>query len=138
MSAPLHDPMAPDASAGHEERDVTARPIALAALGLAAIVVLVCILMQLLLNFYAARQSRLTAPASPLAGTYGMKQPPEPRLQTAPLDDLQALRAREDAALHGYAWVDRQAGVVRIPIERAIEVLADRGLPARGGAGGAR
>jgi hypothetical protein len=57
--------------------------------------------------------------------------PPEPRLQTHPVEDLAALRAREDAALHGYAWVDRDAGVTRIPVERAIEILVERGLPAR-------
>ena len=46
-------------------------------------------------------------------------------------DWLQELRARDAAALHEYAWVDRDAGVVRIPIERAIAVLAERGLPGR-------
>jgi hypothetical protein len=60
-----------------------------------------------------------------------LKEPPAPRLQTSPVHDLVELRARDGAALHEYAWVDREAGVVRIPIERAIEVLSARGLPAR-------
>ena len=61
--------------------------------------------------------------------------PPEPRLQLAPghqihpLDDLKRLRADEDALLHSYGWVDRNAGIVHIPIERAKELLVRRGLP---------
>jgi hypothetical protein len=57
--------------------------------------------------------------------------PPEPRLQISPQQDMRQMRAAEMAALHSYGWVDRQAGIVRIPIERAIELLAERGLPAR-------
>ncbi len=63
---------------------------------------------------------------NPLAESYGRQIPPEPRLQADPLGDLRALRAEEDALLHGYGWADRQAGTVRIPIERAIELLAER------------
>jgi len=39
-------------------------------------------------------------------------------------DDLLALRAKEQAQLHSYAYIDRAKGVVRIPIERAMELLA--------------
>lgn len=38
-------------------------------------------------------------------------------------DDLKNVRAKEDAALHSYQYVDRNAGVVRIPIERGMELL---------------
>jgi hypothetical protein len=57
---------------------------------------------------------------------------PEPRLQVAPEKDLAALRAREDAELNTYGWVNRKAGVVRIPITRAMDLLVQRGLPVRG------
>ena len=57
---------------------------------------------------------------------------PEPRLQVAPREDLQALRAREEAELNSYAWIDKTAGVVRLPISRAMDLLLDRGLPVRG------
>lgn len=59
--------------------------------------------------------------------------PPEPRIQSAPQIDLQRLRAHEDAVLGTYGWVDKQAGTVHIPIGRAIELVAQRGLPARTG-----
>jgi hypothetical protein len=116
---------------GHEARDVRLRPVVVAGAGLVALVALVAALMPLLVGYLSARESRRGAPASPLAGVYGRQAPPEPRLQTAPLDDLRTLRAVEDAALSSYGWVDREAGVARIPIERAMELLAARGLPAR-------
>ena len=58
---------------------------------------------------------------------------PEPREQISPRLDLQALRAREEAELNSYGWIDKKAGVVRIPIERALDLIAQRGLPASNG-----
>jgi hypothetical protein len=56
---------------------------------------------------------------------------PLPHLQVAPVQDLAALRASEDSLLAGYAWVDPDSGIVRIPIERAMENLLEKGLPVR-------
>src|SRR5205807_2663714 len=58
------------------------------------------------------------------------KLPPEPRLQAHPAYDLSRLRADEDAELEGWSWADRKAGLARIPIERAMDLLA-RPEPAR-------
>src|SRR5207248_328709 len=55
--------------------------------------------------------------------------PPEPRLEAAPGVSAEFVRSREDPILHGYGWVDQKNGVVRIPIERAIDLLSQRGLP---------
>ena len=57
--------------------------------------------------------------------------PPEPRLQDNAVEDLRRMRAAEDRILNGYGWVDRKKGVVRIPIDRAMDLLAQRGLPGR-------
>jgi len=57
---------------------------------------------------------------------------PEPRLQVAPREDLQTFRAREEAELNSYGWIDRTAGIVRLPISRAMDLLVERGLPVRG------
>jgi hypothetical protein len=84
-------------------------------------------------------------PPAPLAEPAG-RLPPEPRLQTLPFADIEALRAEEKSVLTSYGWVDRKAGVVRIPIEQAMKLLAERGLPQAAGdpapagaqAGGAR
>ncbi len=67
----------------------------------------------------------------PIAAESMQRLPPEPRLQTDPRDDLLNLRRTQDQALHSYAWVDRNAGIVRIPIEQAMKLTAERGLPTR-------
>lgn len=57
--------------------------------------------------------------------------PPSPRLQAHPGPDLHAERARETNQLTGYAWVDRRAGIARIPITRAVQILIDQHAAAR-------
>lgn len=56
-----------------------------------------------------------------------------PQLQIMPAMDLSNFRAREETELNSYGWIDRTAGVVRIPIGRAIDLLLERGLPTRSG-----
>jgi hypothetical protein len=43
--------------------------------------------------------------------------------------DVADLHQREDLLLENYSWVDRSQGKARIPIERAMELIAERGLP---------
>jgi hypothetical protein len=57
------------------------------------------------------------------------RTPSGPRLEPNPLAPRLAARAREDALLGGYGWVDANAGVARIPIDRAMEILVEKGLP---------
>ncbi len=73
----------------------------------------------------------LQPPSGGLAAIPNVTPAPEPRLQAEPVQDLQTWRAAEDHLLHSYGWIDQNAGVVRIPIERAMDLLATRGLPAR-------
>jgi hypothetical protein len=67
----------------------------------------------------------------PLATAALRRLPPEPRLQTNPRDDLAHLRDSEDRLLTSYGWIDRNAGIVRIPIDQAMTLIAERGLPTR-------
>ena len=79
-------------------------------------------------RFKSAQEARDPNP-SPLAEARAPKPPPEPRLQTSPPRDMEQLRAEEDAILGGYGWVDAQRRIGRIPIERAMDILAETGLP---------
>ena len=54
--------------------------------------------------------------------------PPTPRLQTDPQDDLMRFRAAEEARLESYGWVDRDKGIVHIPIVQAMRNVARRGI----------
>ncbi len=72
-----------------------------------------------------------TARQYPMAIGLENRVPPEPRLQTDPKQELKDLRAREADTLDHYSWIDKNAGVVRIPIESAMKLALERGLPAR-------
>lgn len=56
--------------------------------------------------------------------------PPEPRLQEQPLIGYARYINAENARLNNYGWIDRRHGIVHIPISDAMEILAERGLPA--------
>ena len=76
----------------------------------------------------ATRETRNQPPRATLVATEPNPLPPEPRLQANPVEDLRESRASARRALDGYAWVDRKAGRVRIPIERAMDLVAERGV----------
>jgi hypothetical protein len=118
---------APTGNRGYEERDVVLRPIVLGGLALAAVIVGTFVLMRTLDRGLVARETERSAPASPLAESYGRQTPPAPQLQENPRRDLAELRAREQALLDAYGWIDRPAGRVRIPVSRAMELLAAEG-----------
>jgi hypothetical protein len=111
---------------GHEERDIRLRPLIIAGIGLMLLAGLTLLGMWLLFDYFAASRARLDAPPTSLREAREL--PPEPRLQVSPRAEMREMLAAEMAILHSYGWVDREAGIVRIPIERAIEILAARGL----------
>ena len=119
------------AGVGHEERDVTFRPVVLGLIGLAVLGIVSAVLMYGFFQVLGSREARLGLPPSDLAQRYGRQEPPAPRLQPDPRRDLVDMRAEEPAVLNTYGWVDRSAGVVRVPVQRAMELLVQRGLPAR-------
>lgn len=119
---------------GYERRDMSLRTVAAFLGGLILSVAVVLLLMAWLFDYFAARAARQDEPPSPLA--QARQLPPEPRLQVNPGEELKAMRAEENAVLGSYGWVDRKAGIVRIPIDRAMALLAERGLPSSGQKGG--
>jgi hypothetical protein len=70
----------------------------------------------------------------PLAAGRGDLEAPMPRLQTQPFKDIYALRENEQRQLTSYEWVDKSTGIVRIPVEDAMRIMAERGMvPAQQG-----
>jgi len=59
------------------------------------------------------------------------RNPPTPNLQMQPFKDIYVLHEGEAQKLGTYGWVDKDGGVVRVPIDKAMELLLQRGLPAR-------
>ncbi|HEX7361353.1 MAG TPA: hypothetical protein VF283_12755, partial [Bryobacteraceae bacterium] len=66
-------------------------------------------------------------PAKVLA--YIPKLPPKPRNEHAPFLTLEKFQKREEGDLNSYRWVDREKGIVSIPIARAMEIIARHGIP---------
>jgi hypothetical protein len=56
---------------------------------------------------------------------------PQPRLEGDERREINDFREQEEQTLNSYGWVDQKAGVVRIPIDRAMQLMAQRGLPTR-------
>jgi hypothetical protein len=83
--------------------------------------------------WFFERQERAASTATerfPLAKDY-TRPTPTPALQTQPFKDLYMLREEEAKRLQSYGWVDKDGGVARIPIERAMEIMMQRGFPTR-------
>jgi hypothetical protein len=119
----------PAAGAGHEQSDLQPRTVAIFGIAL-AVTVVVCLLLTIwVFDFLAAREAGRDIPPSPLAQTTA---PAEPRLQVSAPKDMATFRADEEKILNGYEWLNRQAGTVRIPIDRAMQLLTERGLPTAG------
>jgi hypothetical protein len=138
--AELHQPHAHGAGSAvdnpdvhHEESDVNIRGILIFGGALIVAAVVIHLLVWVLFRFYDVRERRQPMAEYPLAAAEQNRLPPEPRLQTDPRQDLADLRAREDRTLTTYSWVDKNAGIVRIPIDDAIRKTLERGLPARTG-----
>jgi len=82
---------------------------------------------------FGVERHRLTAldpKPSPIARATLPAVPAGPLLQRNPPADMAALLAEETAALQGYGWADEEAGTARIPIDRAIDLMADKGVRA--------
>lgn len=76
-------------------------------------------------GLYAFIRLTVTPPPIPEPARF-----PAPRIQSDPAGDLRDLQAAQREQLRGYAWVDREGGRLRIPVARAMEILAGRGQAA--------
>jgi hypothetical protein len=118
-------------NAGHEERDVNVRAVTASGLAIFGLLLVSVFGMWFLFQWLAEKQARLSPPPSAMAQQEGPRLPPEPRLQATPVADFKAIQAAEDKLMNSYGWIDPDKGTVRIPVERALEIVAQRGLPAR-------
>ena len=110
-------------------RDVNIRAVFRFGFWLAVGVVAVTLAMLGLFRVLEKKDRASDIVLSPSVAANLARTPPEPRLEPLPLLPGQRLRAEEDTILTSYAWVDKKAGVARIPIDRALEILVQRGLP---------
>jgi hypothetical protein len=84
--------------------------------------IFVAILILLVVSPFVMMAAFPTTPADVSRALTG--EPPQPRLQTDPSEDLAQFQAEEEKRLNGYYWIDKKKGIVHIPIKRAMKEVA--------------
>ena len=112
---------------GHEHREANISIIVWSIVALAVATLIIYALVWGMFNVIktADQKESHDQAASPFA-TPG-QLPPEPRLQVRPWEELQVLRAHEDDVLGHYGWQDQKNGIVHIPIDKAMDMVAQQG-----------
>jgi hypothetical protein len=123
------DKPSPTDPAVARSREVDTRGALLSGVWLAAGLLAVLVAMFGLFRLLEKHQERVDKPLPPQVVVNLKRIPPEPRLEPDPLALRRELRGEEDALLKSYGWVDRTAGSVHIPIDRAMEIVLERGVP---------
>ena len=131
---------------GYEHEDMRSRTVVIFLASLALICVLVYFFLKGMYGYLDAydkahqpEQNPLKPPAAiatrdtrtPQVAAQVKADFPEPRLESDERTEIRDFRLQEGRTLNSYGWVNQQAGVVRIPIERAMELVVERGLPVR-------
>jgi hypothetical protein len=129
---------------GYERQDLQVSGILYFLLTI-VVVVMICLFgMRGLFAFLDHREKALQPAVNPLLTNvptdtrriadpdeYLKKTFPDPCLETDERNQLNKESVREEGVLYSYGWADEKAGTVRIPIERAMDLIVQRGLPVR-------
>jgi hypothetical protein len=121
--ATRHSDKPTEGTGGYEAQDL--RPLAIGVFGiLVAAAIGLGILVAYWFYWYSANEAARTGPRP--SALFRQEAPKGPRLQVDAPKDLREFLAEEDTLLHSYGWVNRQTGTVRIPIDQAMQILAER------------
>jgi hypothetical protein len=112
--------MSHEAGFDYERSDIRGRDIAWLAAGLALFVIVT----PLAMPFVFPQSMQYRTPSAPPALSADA-----PQLGITPREDLRRFERSEAQFEQSYGWTDRSKGAVRIPIDRAMQLLAERGLP---------
>lgn len=111
----------------YESRDVSG--VLLGAIGL--LIVITAILLHFLVwGLYGSLKEKGISAVPEAESRQQYDALPEPNLKPNPIENYREFRRAEDEKLNDYGWIDKEKGIVHIPIEQAIGELAQKGLPA--------
>jgi hypothetical protein len=127
---------------GYERQDIGVTGVLYFLLGLAVAGVLAYFLVDGLYHFLDKRSETEQAPVNPLVTNapadtrrvskdYPQGAFPNPKLEEDERGQLNGIRLKEEQTLSSYDYIDKNAGTIRIPIDRAMDLIAQRGLPVR-------
>lgn len=131
-----------NAHGDYERRDIGVAGVLYFLAGLAAAGILVHFLVSGMYSYLEKRSDAEQPHVSPLVQNvptdtrhvsrdYPQAAFPSPKLEEDERGQLNDIRLQEEQTLSTYGWIDQKAGTVRIPIDRAMDLLAQRGLPVR-------
>jgi hypothetical protein len=112
-----------------DDRELDLRSIVIFGVVLFGGTLVVLLLMWGMSAAFKSMEEAKDRPPSPLGEARLDPIPPGPRLQAVPPRDMDELRAANRQALTTYGWVDQPNGVAHIPVDRAIAILTEKGLP---------
>lgn len=113
-----------------QDRDIKLAPLVFSLILILVITAVIMVGMGILFRTYSVRMQAADQPVSPLAVERII---PEgvPLLQVLPQQELADHIAAENELLLEYGWANQDLGIARIPIERAMDLVAEQGLPTR-------
>jgi hypothetical protein len=109
------------------DREIKVGPLWLTVLGLAVLIAVSMVGMWWFSGGLRAASVARDPVPSPIPEARDARTPPGPRLQASPEGELIEMQSEYERQLTSYGWVDQSAGVARIPVERALELLAEEG-----------
>jgi len=125
----------------YEREDLSPRGIFAFLIGLALVGVLIHFALKGMYGYLDSYQKQHQPPLNPMASqtendsrkvsNADIARFPQPRLETNERLEINDFRLQEEKKLNSYDWIDQKAGIARIPIDRAMQLLAQRGLPTR-------
>jgi hypothetical protein len=113
---------------GHEQRDVDVFALFMIALSIFVAGAVIFLVASGMMHYFKAHEPSKTGGRAniPVIATGNF---PQPELEVHPGAGLARLRRAEETDLNTYGWVDRNSGIVRVPIDRGMQLLLQRGLP---------
>jgi hypothetical protein len=139
----------PPGNGGYEHSDIGVAGVLYFLAGLAVAGLLAYFVVAGLYSYLEKRSDAEQAPVSPLVTSapadtrhipreYPQGAFPNPKLEEDERGQLNGIRLKEEQMLSTYDYIDEKAGTVRIPINRAMDLIAQRGLPVRAQAADAK
>ena len=119
MNTNIHD---------HERKDVDVPALFTMAFLLLLACIVIFIVVTAMMHYFKTHEPAVTAGQANIPAARS-REFLQPRLLVKPGASLAELRMAEDSNLNSYGWVDRKSGTARVPIERAIQLLLQQGLP---------
>lgn len=134
VQSDLHHPISHEgeqlshADVRFEHTDASAPKLVALGAGLIITIWILVALLYLYFSFLSNYRAEVSPP--PLPSTLNKNPlPPQPRLQASPQQELKAYVSQQNWMLDHYGWIDKDKGIVAIPIDRAMAILAARGIP---------